>query len=199
MKKGNLILSLALGTIGLCLIGCSSYSYTSRSTSINEFTVQSNSPAADVEIDYKHKVTASSDYQKFPAQAKQNALYKCILENNIDVVVDPIFQMEQRGMSNYRATIHGFAGYYKEGKTGIDATVEKKYTKEDIEKYLLLTDPSFYQYYYAKDKGNVYNIKTTAAPAKLAPVIQQPAKVAKPAKEKKAGKAGGFFSMLSTL
>lgn len=174
MKKKNVLFSLALGSCFLILTGCSSYSYTSRSTTINQFTVQSNVPTADIDIDYKHKVTATSDFQKFPNQAKQQALYQCILNNNIDVVVDPIMQVEQRGFSNYRATITGFAGYFKEGKSGIDATVEKKYSKEEVEKYLLLTDPTFYQFYYNKGEGHQYNIKctnTTSKPAIVPSVI----------------------------
>lgn len=174
MKKKNVLFSLALGSFFLILTGCSSYSYTSRSTTINQFTVQSNVPTADIDIDYKHKVTATSDFQKFPNQAKQQALYQCILNNNIDVVVDPIVQVEQRGLSNYRATITGFAGYFKEGKSGIDATVEKNYSKEDVEKYLLLTDPTFYKFYYNKGEGHQYNIKctntTSSKPAIVAPV-----------------------------
>lgn len=186
MKKKNVLFSLALGSVCLILTGCSSYSYTSRSTTINQFTVQSNVPTADIDIDYKHKVTATSDFQKFPSQAKQQALYQCILNNNIDVVVDPIVQVEQRGLSNYRATITGFAGYFKEGKSGIDATVEKKYSKEDVEKYLLLTDPTFYKFYYNRGEGHQYNIKctnTTSKPAIVAPTIsakeQEKGKVAK--------------------
>lgn len=90
-----------------------------------------------MDINYKKKVTATSDFQKFPNQAKQQAIYQCIMNNDIDVLVDPIFQVENRPITGYRATVTGFAGYYKEGMNGLDEVIDKKYKKEDIEKYLL--------------------------------------------------------------
>ena len=75
--------------------------------------------------------------------------------------------------------------------------IESGYSREDIEKYLLLIDPSFYQYYYQNGgQGNVYNIKcTTAAPAKVTlPVVNTKAKGVKAKKAKKEKK--NFFKKL---
>ena len=198
MQKKSLLFSLVLGGLLLVQVGCTTYSYTSRSTSVNQRVINSSQATADMDINYKKKVTATSDFQKFPNQAKQQAIYQCIMNNDIDVLVDPIFQVENRPITGYRATVTGFAGYYKEGMNGLDEVIDKKYKKEDIEKYLLLTDPSFLQYYYQKSSGNgnVYNIKcTTAAPAKVTlPVVNTKAKGVKAKKAKKEKK--NFFKKL---
>jgi hypothetical protein len=197
MKQKNLLYALALGAIVLVQSGCTSYSYTSRSTRVNQNDIYASEQVADVTVDYKKKITATSDFQKFPNQAKQQAIYQCIMDNGVDVIVDPIFKIENRPITGYRATVTGFAGYIKTGKKEIDRMIESGYSREDIEKYLLLIDPSFYQYYYQNGgQGNVYNIKcTTAAPAKVTlPVVNTKAKGMKAKKAKKEKK--NFFKKL---
>lgn len=199
MKQKNLLYALALGAIVLVQSGCTSYSYTSRSTRVNQNDIYASEQVADVTVDYKKKITATSDFQKFPNQAKQQAIYQCIMDNGVDVIVDPIFKIENRPITGYRATVTGFAGYIKTGKKEIDRMIESGYSREDIEKYLLLIDPSFYQYYYQNGgQGNVYNIKcTTAAPAKVTlPVVNTKAKGMKAKKAKKEKK--NFFKKLFT-
>lgn len=197
MKQKNLLYALALSAIVLVQSGCTSYSYTSRSTRVNQNDIYASEQVADVTVDYKKKITATSDFQKFPNQAKQQAIYQCIMDNGVDVIVDPIFKIENRPITGYRATVTGFAGYIKTGKKEIDRMIESGYSREDIEKYLLLIDPSFYQYYYQNGgQGNVYNIKcTTAAPAKVTlPVVNTKAKGMKAKKAKKEKK--NFFKKL---
>ena len=186
-----------MGAIVLVQSGCTSYSYTSRSTRVNQNDIYASEQVADVTVDYKKKITATSDFQKFPNQANQQAIYQCIMDNGVDVIVDPIFKIENRPITGYRATVTGFAGYIKTGKKEIDRMIESGYSREDIEKYLLLIDPSFYQYYYQNGgQGNVYNIKcTTAAPAKVTlPVVNTKAKGMKAKKAKKEKK--NFFKKL---
>lgn len=197
MKKTNLLYALVLGVIVLVQAGCTSYSFTSRSTRVNQNDIYASEQVADVTVDYKKKITSTSDWQKFPNQAKQQAIYQCIMDNGVDVIVDPIFKIENRPITGYRATVTGFAGYIKTGKKEIDRMIESGYSREDIEKYLLLIDPSFYQYYYQNGgQGNVYNIKcTTAAPAKVTlPVVNTKAKGMKVKKAKKEKK--NFFKKL---
>jgi hypothetical protein len=203
MQKKSLLFSLVLGGLLLVQVGCTTYSYTSRSTSVNQRVINSSQATADMDINYKKKVTATSDFQKFPNQAKQQAIYQCIMNNDIDVLVDPIFQVENRPITGYRATVTGFAGYYKEGMNGLDEVIDKKYKKEDIEKSLLLTDPSFLQYYYQKPSGNgnVYNIKCTTQSSKASSSITQltnvntKAKKDKKAKKAKKSKLAAFFGV----
>lgn len=161
-KKGSLLTTLAVVGLAALMTGCTTYSYTSRSTSIRPNEMKSKSLGAEVDVDFSRRVTATSDPQVLKSDAINNAQYKCINENNIDVVVDPIYKIEFNMFSKYayKATVIGYAGTYKQVKTGVDAVVEKDYKVEDIEKYKLLTDPSFYQYYYQKDPvqgGDVTN------------------------------------------
>lgn len=188
MQKKHFLIALVLGCAMLMQVGCSSYTYTSRSTKVNRRNVNASEQVADLTIDYQKKVTATSDLLKSSAQAKEQAMYQCIMNNNVDVVVDPIFQVERRGFKWYRATVTGFAGYYKVGKTDIDRLIEKGYTKEDIEKYLLLSDPDFAKNLYGKSScGNVYNIKCETKNVKSSPAAQfdAPKKQPKAKKEKK--------------
>ncbi|MCQ2346360.1 MAG: hypothetical protein MJZ92_00340 [Paludibacteraceae bacterium] len=124
--------------------------------------MQSENLGAEVDVDFSRKVTGSSDAQVLKIDAINEAQYKCINENNIDVIVDPIYKIEFNMFQKraYKATVVGYAGMYKQVKTGVDAVVEKNYKVEDIEKYKLITDPTFYQYYYQKDPvqgGDVTN------------------------------------------
>ena len=194
MQKKNLLIALVLGAVALVQVGCSEYSYTSRSTTVDRRTVSSSEAVADLRIDYKKKVTATSNLLKMASQAKQQAIYQCIMNNGIDVLVDPIFQIEKHG-KKYRATVNGFAGYYEVGKDGLDQVIEKQYKQEDIEKYLLLTNPDFYKFYYRNSKGggNVYYIhcnEKSAVKAAPASVVNLP-KAKKAPKEKK-----GLFGFL---
>ena len=85
MQKKNLLFALVLGGLTLMQVGCTTYSYTSRSTNVAGRVINSSEAPADLVIDYKKKVTATSDFQKFPNQAKQQAItmhyeqwYRCI-------------------------------------------------------------------------------------------------------------------------
>lgn len=164
MKQMNksLMFFVAVGLLSLMMSSCTTYSYTSRSTSIRPNEMSSRSLGAEINVDFSRRVTATSDPQILKSDAINNAQYKCINENNIDVVVDPIYKVEFNMFHKkaYVVTVVGYAGTYKQVPTGVDAVVEKKYSVEDIEKYKLINDPTFYQYYYQKDPvqgGDVTN------------------------------------------
>ena len=101
--------------------------------------------------------------------------------------------------------------YYKDFSLLNDHYAEKKYSKEDVEKYLLLTDPTFYKFYYNKGEGHQYNIKcvnTTSKPSVSAPimpakgqdkVIKQKNKSDVYKKAKKMRDAGAFFTATCIL
>ena len=149
------------------LTGCSTYQYSSRSVDIKKQHIGTKNSAAELVVDYNRTVTATSDYQMSKAEAIREAEYKCINENKIDVIVDPIVNVEHVPMqvqNKYRATITGFAGTYKEAPAGVDAV--KDYKMEDVEKYKMLTDPTFPQYYYNKGTGDSYYINSTNQSAK---------------------------------
>lgn len=177
---------MAVGLLSLLMTGCTTYSYTSRSTSIHPNTISSKSLGAEVVVDFSRRVTATSDAQVLKIDAINDAQYKCIQANNIDVIVDPIYKFEFNMFQKraYKVTVTGFAGTYKQAKVGVDEVVEKQYNIEDIEKYKLLTDPSFYQYYYQKDPvqgGDVTNYFINSNGNGGAPVVtkDQPAFIQK--------------------
>ena len=176
--------TLAIVGLATLLTGCTAYSYTSRSAAIRSSEISSRSLGAEINVDFSRKVTATSDPQILKADAINDAQYKCINENNIDVVVDPIYKVEFNMFQKkaYKATVVGYAGTYKQVPTGVDAVVEKNYKVEDIEKYKLINDPTFYQYYYQKDPvqgGDVTNYFINSNGNGGAPVVtkSQPASI----------------------
>ncbi len=161
MKK--LFLPLIMAVV---LTGCSTFQYSSRSVDVRNRNIGTKETAAEVVADYGRVVTATSDYQVSKSEAIREAEYRCIMENKIDVVVDPVFKVELSPLSlskKYRATITGYAGMYKQAPAGVDAV--KSYSKEEIEKYKLLTDPSFPQYYYNNGTGDSYYINSSTGQA----------------------------------
>lgn len=152
------------------LTGCSTYQYSSRTVGIDRYPVGAKEVAAEIVVNYDKVVTASSNYQLTKSDAIIEAQHRCIVDNNIDVIVDPIVKVERfsgKARKKYRATIQGFAGMYKVAKTGVDAV--KGYTKEDIEKYKLLSDPDFARYYYNQSSGDTYYINSNAPAAPQKP------------------------------
>ena len=75
-----------------------------------------NKPLADIKIDLNKKVFASSGSHKSIKKAKEEAYYNAIINNNIHIVVDPIYKTKTRyGLFGLRSTaeIAGYAGYYE--------------------------------------------------------------------------------------
>lgn len=159
MKK-QLILLLPIVAIAM-LTGCSTYQYSSRSVDIDRTPIGTKKAAAEIVVDYSRTVTATSEYQLTKNDAIREAEHLCILNSGIDVIVDPIFKVEYSPFQfkkRYKATVTGYAGKYAPAKAGVDAA--KEYDMKDIEKYKMITDPSFPQYYYNKSTGDSYYINT---------------------------------------
>ena len=153
--------------MALVLTGCSTYQYTSRTIPIGKEAVTPTETSAELVVDYEKSITATSDFQKTANEAIQQAHYRCMIENKVDVVVDPVYKVERSGyqMSTpYKATVTAFAGTYKTAPTGVD--VVKDYSMEEVEKYKLLTDPDFAKYYYSKGTGDSYNIYRSSTSVK---------------------------------
>jgi len=186
--KRQLMMLLPLLAMAL-LTGCSTYQYSSRYVGINRTPINTKRASAEVVVDYNRMVTATSDYQMTKNDAIKEAEHLCIVNNSIDVVVDPIFKVEYSPFNfqkRYKATVTGYAGKYAPAKSGVDAA--KDYDMKDIEKYKMLTDPAFPKYYYNKGTGDSYYINTKEetsgavrassaslafAPKKAAPKVRQ--------------------------
>ena len=151
---------MSVAMLVLVLASCTEYQYTSRSSAIRKANIPSQTYGAEVSVDFSRKVSATSNYQRTRSAAMREAEYLCLLQG-VDVVVDPIARIEVRSIwhkKRYKVELTGYVGTYEQVKTGIDAFVEKNFSLEDIEKYKLLTEEDFADYYYAKpDGGNVTN------------------------------------------
>lgn len=105
----------------------------------------------DVAVDYSKRVTETSRKCRSVLEAMQEAKYKAIVNNGIDIIVDMIYKTEKRG-GKYKVTVTGYAGYYKNSRSLYeDIKRLGGIKKEDVEKYLILHNPEVLEYMYQKD------------------------------------------------
>ena len=164
-KQLNLLLPIMAIAM---LTGCSTYQYSSRYVDINRAPIGTKQTAAEVVVDYNRTVTATSDYQLTKNDAIKEAEHLCIVNNGIDVIVDPIFKVEYAPFElqkRYKAIVTGYAGKYAPAAAGVDAA--KEYDMKDIEKYKMLTDPTFPQYYYNHGTGDSYYFNNSGTGASV--------------------------------
>lgn len=159
MKK-IIIISLAIA----CFCSCSTYKYTARQIAVDHQNITATPTVVDVEVNYQKRVTETSRKCKSQAEAMQEAKYLAIVNNNIDILVDMVYKVEKKG-SKYRATVTGFAGYYKNSRS-LYEDIKKmgELSKEDVEKYLMLHHPETIK--YINQKGEVVNIYHNEATTK---------------------------------
>lgn len=160
MKTKPLFLFFALM---LTMSSCSTFQYTARQVDVNGRNLSSKQQAAGLQIDFNRQVTATSEYQVSKKDAMKEAEFKCLQENKIDVIVDPVFKFEYNPLhfkTRWKATVVGYAARYEEKPAGVDAT--KPYTREEIENYRLLTDPTFPMYFYNHGTGDNYYFNSVA-------------------------------------
>ena len=161
MKKLNFFL-LLLGVVALSR--CTAYQYSARQTNVARRSINTYEQMASIDVDYSKQVTATSNFHQTKKTAIHEAEFLCLQENNIDVIVDPIYKVKRRplGIRKYQAVVVGFAGMYKVEPTVLDKS--KQYTLEEIEKYRLLTDPAFPKYYYKNGmQGDCYYFGTPSS------------------------------------
>lgn len=143
MKKVILLLSV----VALSLSSCSTYyAYTSRKVEIIKQDITATPTIVDVKADYGKRIEATSSRSKSLEQAKQEAKYLAITQNNCDIIVDPIYKIEYEG-KRYRVTLSGFAGFFVNQRTFYeDIQLLHNIDKEDLEKYLILHNPEVLEY-----------------------------------------------------
>ena len=160
MKK---ILFVALCAIALS--SCTMYQYTGRDAAINRQNMQTTATIVDVRADFTKRVNATSNWQPSREEAMAECKYMAITTGNIDIVVDPIYQIQYRPhkfRKKYRATLTGFGGYYINPRTPLeDMNQVKDFTREQIENYLLMHGTEILPYLYQPKfgEGDVINIK----------------------------------------
>jgi hypothetical protein len=110
VKKSMLVVAVAAS-----LASCSTYEHSFRSIDVD----QKNSVQAKIQVDVavtpdfsKRMKAQSTKNHKTPQAAKDEAYYNAIIENQIDVLISPIYSVTVRG-GVCEATVHGYAGFYK--------------------------------------------------------------------------------------
>lgn len=155
MKKQ--ILSIIIVAVVACLsfTSCKTVSYQARGVEISNHDIVCTRTVVDVQVDLTKRITYKDDhYVKYDqsisrSQTEEMALntarYACIMQNNIDVVVDPVYKIYFKGMGFKKAKIEltGFAGYYRNARTvNEDINSLKNYSMDDLKKYILFNNPS---------------------------------------------------------
>jgi hypothetical protein len=113
------------------LASCTSFKHTPQSqiepTRVNEIAnqvglVANKQFAVDVRVDLDQIVTGSSANHPTAEEARNEAYYNCIVNNNVDLVVDPLYKSVEIAApgifkflykNKYKYEIRGFAGFYE--------------------------------------------------------------------------------------
>ena len=192
--------------LALSLSACTSYRHTARVTQIDGQPIVANQTVVDVRCDFNKRVVAESRWARTIEEAMQEANYNAIVNNNIDIVVSPIYSIQIRKRHKIKASLTGLAGYYENARTVTTKEMVQELSdvdRKDIEKYLLLyqsqqTMPYLYPMPVLQDgqtQSIVINADGHAHPT-VDPAVTpaqpaaptQPAAPAPPAPAKKKGK-----------
>jgi len=185
MKK---LFSTGIVLISLLLSSCTTYQYSARQTNIERPDITAMPTVVDVTADYSKRVEVVSNWHSSKEDAINECQYIAIVSKKIDVVVDPIMKIQYRKWkirNKYQVTLTGFSGYYSNQRTVYeDIQQMKQFSREDIEKYLILHNPSVLKYMNASsDVINIYH--ENGQPAKSKGTKAEPAPKQEPAKETK--------------
>lgn len=153
MKLNNLLYPLAFLTFAIS--SCASFKHSARLSQIpNAGLKVTNKVAVDVEVNLEKIIKARSNKHKSINDAKEEAYYKAIVDNNIHIVVDPIYSVRTDGKFLYffggksTAEIVGYAGMYSNPRSLKEITdseaatkilSEQKKLKQDVENYNALS------------------------------------------------------------
>lgn len=141
MKQLNFI-PIAL-MCAFTVTSCSTYKHSYRVSDAPSKNVEVTSTVVDVVTDFERKVKATSDRATSSVQdAKSNAYFNAIQDNDIDVLVDPIYSIRvRRGLfkSSAKASVTGFAGEFVNPRSLQDSQQESYDAKlKALEQFLEL-------------------------------------------------------------
>lgn len=119
MKKLNLF--FLIGLVAFITSSCSTYKHSYRLSDVPKTRIGVTPTVVDVTPDFNKQVSGESDKRTNSIQdAKDNAYYNAIVQNKIDVLVDPIYKVKVRkGLfrTTAKAEVTGFAGEFKNPRT----------------------------------------------------------------------------------
>ncbi|MBI19023.1 MAG: hypothetical protein CMB73_00415 [Euryarchaeota archaeon] len=175
MKK--IVYTLLLTSI---MSSCTFYKYTNQDScepdrvntiSNNVSLTAKKDFAVDVRIDLDKIVTGVSQNHADENDARNEAYYNCIVENDIDLVIDPLFKKitnEAPGIfrmfykNQYRYEIRGYAGYYENPRDAGDETLQNLKDQLAIEQTQLEIDKIAYEKEDALFRVRGKNLNTLA-------------------------------------
>jgi hypothetical protein len=139
MKK---IILFSIASLGLLsLNSCKSVGYSYRAVDVNKKNIITQEVVVDVKLDLKNKISSTSSKRKSIDEAIDEAYYKAIVDNNIDVVVDPIFEVTTTDKILFFggktvAKLTGFGARYENPRNKLEAVKElKTIDTTDVEKF----------------------------------------------------------------
>lgn len=140
MKK-NLLLVLTV----VLFSSCARNFYSHRSVNVEKNNLITTPVVTDLSVDFSKKITAKSDPKKTVAAAKDEAYYRAITSNPIDVLVDPIYNIEEKPTILFlrrrsTAEVTGFAAKYTSPKNVHEAAKLYNIDSQTVENFVTLTN-----------------------------------------------------------
>jgi len=180
----------AIVVMAIMMSACGStssmFTYTSRSNAIDNVNISATQTIVDVRPDFGRRINAESSPCVTADEAKAEAKYNAIMNQKIDIVVDPIYKIEYKN-GRYTAYLTGYAGYYENPRTLLgDIQLLDSVSKESIKKYLMLKgDPQILKYLGGPCHEDGVNIFHCGGKPGCHPEMPEAAPGPKPAKGKK--------------
>jgi hypothetical protein len=149
---------LAVASI-IVLSSCSVTNYTYRDVQVNKKNIITDDVVVDVKVDITKPIKSISSKRNSEDDARNEAYFKAITENNIDLVIDPIFEVSTSNKFLFFGgksivKLSGFAGYYSNPRNKRDVVKELQNLKlQDVVSFEKLYFPNFVQ--TTKVKSNV--------------------------------------------
>ncbi len=120
----------------LALTSCKTYSHSSRIVDISTQDVVADKFVVDVEPNFSNRIKGSSTKKhKVEKSAKDEAYFNAIIDNNVDILVDPIYSVTSTKKillifgGKSEATVYGYAGFYKNPRSLTKVKQEEFETK----------------------------------------------------------------------
>lgn len=135
-------------TIVFALTSCSVTKQSYRGVEVNKKNVITDDVVVDVKVDITKPIKSTSSKRNSEDEARDEAYFKAITENNIDLVIDPIFEVSTSGKFLFFggksvAKLSGFAGYYLNPRNRRDAVKELQALKlQDVDGFEKLYFPN---------------------------------------------------------
>lgn len=161
MKK-TILSVCAIGT--LLMTSCSTTNYTYRLAKINKDNVITNSAVVDADVDLKNKITVTSSKRNTALEAQEEAYYKAITENNVDFIIDPIFEINTTDKILFWggktiAKLTGWGGKYSNSRLKTEAIKElKSIDPQSIQKFNSIYNNSEKNYNSSIKKTNIFGL-----------------------------------------